>query len=113
VFLDHATGIVVGSFVAIGDEVTILQNVTVGRNVESPNRAPRIGKGRPAQHRGNCSRRHQHWRLRKDRGGIGRDQRRAKRLYSGRRSRPPDQLPRTGSAWAGTGCPPERACRGP
>ncbi len=45
VFLDHATGIVVGSFVAIGDEVTILQNVTVGRNVESPNRAPRIGKG--------------------------------------------------------------------
>ena len=45
VFLDHATGIVVGSFVAIGDEVTILQNVTVGRNVESPNRAPRIGEG--------------------------------------------------------------------
>jgi len=45
VFLDHATGIVVGSFVTIGDEVTILQNVTVGRKAESPNRAPKIGKG--------------------------------------------------------------------
>jgi len=45
VFLDHATGIVVGSFLTIGDKVTILQNVTVGRRVESPNRAPRIGKG--------------------------------------------------------------------
>jgi serine O-acetyltransferase len=45
VFLDHATGIVIGSFVTIGDEVTILQNVTIGRNVETPNRAPRIGRG--------------------------------------------------------------------
>jgi serine O-acetyltransferase len=45
VFLDHATGIVVGAFVTIGDEVTIQQNVTVGRKAESPNRAPRIGRG--------------------------------------------------------------------
>jgi serine O-acetyltransferase len=45
VFLDHATGIVIGSFVSIGDEVTILQNVTIGRNVETPNRAPKIGRG--------------------------------------------------------------------
>jgi serine O-acetyltransferase len=45
VFLDHATGIVVGSFVTIGDEVTIQQNVTVGRKAESPNRAQRIGRG--------------------------------------------------------------------
>jgi len=45
VYLDHATGIVVGSMVTIGDEVIILQNVTVGRNAESPNRAPRIGRG--------------------------------------------------------------------
>jgi serine O-acetyltransferase len=45
VFLDHATGIVVGSFASIGDEVTIMQNVTIGRNVETPNRAPRIGRG--------------------------------------------------------------------
>jgi serine O-acetyltransferase len=35
VFLDHT----------IGDEVTILQNVTIGRNVETPNRAPKIGRG--------------------------------------------------------------------
>jgi serine O-acetyltransferase len=48
VFLDHATGIVVGAFVTIGDEVTIMQNVTVGRQAASrasPGRAPRIGNG--------------------------------------------------------------------
>ena len=31
VFLDHATGIIIGAFAVIGDEVTILQNVTIGR----------------------------------------------------------------------------------
>jgi serine O-acetyltransferase len=45
VFLDHATGIIVGSFVVIGDEVTIYQNVTVGRKDASPGHAPRIGRG--------------------------------------------------------------------
>jgi serine O-acetyltransferase len=45
VFLDHATGIVIGAFVAIGNDVTIMQNVTIGRNVETPDRAPRIGRG--------------------------------------------------------------------
>lgn len=45
VFLDHATGIIVGSFAAIGDEVTIMQNVTIGRKQEWPGRAPRIGRG--------------------------------------------------------------------
>jgi serine O-acetyltransferase len=45
VFLDHATGIVVGAFVEIGDEVTILQNVTVGRKDPLAGRAPRIGRG--------------------------------------------------------------------
>ncbi len=45
VFLDHATGIIVGAFVVIGDEVTILQNVTIGRMSEAPDRAPRIGRG--------------------------------------------------------------------
>jgi serine O-acetyltransferase len=45
VFLDHATGIVIGSFVAVGDEVTIMQNVTIGREMETPDRAPRIGRG--------------------------------------------------------------------
>jgi serine O-acetyltransferase len=45
VFLDHATGIVIGAFVTIGDEVTIMQNVTVGRQAENPDRAPRIGRG--------------------------------------------------------------------
>jgi serine O-acetyltransferase len=45
VFLDHATGIIVSSFVVIGDEVTILQNVTVGRKDGLPGPAPRIGRG--------------------------------------------------------------------
>jgi serine O-acetyltransferase len=45
VFLDHATGIIIGAFVVIGDEVTILQNVTIGRKHSEPDRAPTIGKG--------------------------------------------------------------------
>ncbi len=45
VFLDHATGIIVGAFVVIGDDTTILQNVTIGRKSALPNRAPRIGRG--------------------------------------------------------------------
>ena len=44
-FLDHATGIIVGAFAVIGDEVTILQNVTIGRKQSEPDRAPRIGRG--------------------------------------------------------------------
>ncbi|UPJ48893.1 serine acetyltransferase [Bradyrhizobium sp. 200] len=45
VFLDHATGIIVGAFAAIGDEVTILQNVTIGRKHSEPDHAPKIGRG--------------------------------------------------------------------
>jgi len=45
VLLDHGTGVVIGSFVTIGDEATIQQNVTVGGKAESPNRAPRIARG--------------------------------------------------------------------
>jgi serine O-acetyltransferase len=45
VFLDHATGIIIGAFVVIGDGVTILQNVTIGRKHSEPDRAPKIGCG--------------------------------------------------------------------
>ena len=45
VYLDHATGVVIGANVVIGDEVTILQNVSIGRSSELPPRAPRIGRG--------------------------------------------------------------------
>jgi len=45
VYLDHATGIIVGSFAVIGDEVTIMQNVTIGRKQALLGRAPRIGRG--------------------------------------------------------------------
>ena len=44
-FLDHATGIIIGAFAVIGDEVTILQNVTIGRKHSEPDRAPKIGRG--------------------------------------------------------------------
>ena len=43
--LDHATGIIIGAHVTIGDEGTIMQNVTVGRKQAMPGRAPRIGRG--------------------------------------------------------------------
>jgi serine O-acetyltransferase len=45
VFLDHATGIIIGSRSVIGDGVTIMQNVTIGRKPDDPSRAPRIGNG--------------------------------------------------------------------
>jgi serine O-acetyltransferase len=45
VFLDHATGIIIGAFAVVGDDVTILQNVTIGRKTSEPDRAPKIGRG--------------------------------------------------------------------
>ncbi|MDA9499095.1 serine O-acetyltransferase [Bradyrhizobium sp. CCBAU 11357] len=45
VYLDHASGIVIGANVVIGDDVTILQNVSIGRSSELPARSPRIGCG--------------------------------------------------------------------
>jgi serine O-acetyltransferase len=45
VYLDHATGIVIGAHVVIGDEVIVLQNVSIGRRGELPTRSPRIGRG--------------------------------------------------------------------
>jgi serine O-acetyltransferase len=45
VYLDHATGIVIGAHAVVGDEVTILQNVSIGRGSELPTRSPRIGRG--------------------------------------------------------------------
>ena len=45
VFLDHATGIIIGAHAVIGDEVTIYQNVTIGRAEGDPSKSPRIGRG--------------------------------------------------------------------
>ncbi len=45
VFLDHGTGLIIGALSAIGDDVTIYQNVTIGRGPDNPARAPRIGRG--------------------------------------------------------------------
>lgn len=43
VFLDHGTGIVIGASARIGDGVTMLQNVTIGRMGAAD--SPRIGAG--------------------------------------------------------------------
>lgn len=45
VFIDHATGIIIGAHAVVGCEVTIMQNVTIGRKQAMPGRAPRIGRG--------------------------------------------------------------------
>ncbi|SED97245.1 serine O-acetyltransferase [Bradyrhizobium erythrophlei] len=45
VFLDHGTGIIIGALASVGDEVTILQNVTIARHQDDPRHAPRIGRG--------------------------------------------------------------------
>lgn len=45
VFLDHGTGIVIGPFASIGDEVTIMQGVTIGRVSDGTEDAPVIGRG--------------------------------------------------------------------
>jgi serine O-acetyltransferase len=45
VFLDHATGIIIGAYTVIGDDVTIYQNVTIGRTEGDPSKSPRIGRG--------------------------------------------------------------------
>src|SRR5262245_33810009 len=45
VYLDHATGIIIGADSRIGDGVTMMQNVTIGRGPAPRARAPRIGRG--------------------------------------------------------------------
>jgi serine O-acetyltransferase len=44
VYLDHATGVIIGADSVIGDGVTMMQNVTIGRGEGRPQRAPRIGR---------------------------------------------------------------------
>ncbi|GAA0238762.1 Serine acetyltransferase [Methylorubrum aminovorans] len=46
VFIDHATGVVIGETTVIADEVSILQSVTLGGNgKESGDRHPKIARG--------------------------------------------------------------------
>jgi len=111
VFLDHATGLIVGSSVSIGDEVTIYQDVTIGRKEADPGPAPRIGRGVLPQLRSDHSRGPQHWRLRQDRGGIGGNPRRAGRMYRRRRARAADELSGGGGSRPEP-CPEEGPSRG-
>ncbi len=45
IVLDHGSGIIIGASVVVGDGVTILQHVTIGRAGTSARVAPRIGRG--------------------------------------------------------------------
>jgi serine O-acetyltransferase len=46
VFIDHATGVVIGETAVVGDNVSILQGVTLGgTGKETGNRHPKIGRG--------------------------------------------------------------------
>jgi serine O-acetyltransferase len=46
IFLDHATGLVVGETAVVGDDVSILQNVTLGGSgKETGDRHPKVGRG--------------------------------------------------------------------
>jgi serine O-acetyltransferase len=44
-FIDHGTGVTIGEGVVIGDDGSILQDVTIGRSPEGEPGAPRIGRG--------------------------------------------------------------------
>ena len=45
-FLDHATGVVIGETCVVGDDVSILQNVTLGgTGKQRGDRHPKIGRG--------------------------------------------------------------------
>jgi serine O-acetyltransferase len=46
IFLDHATGLVVGETAVVGDDVSMLQNVTLGgTGKDAGDRHPKIGRG--------------------------------------------------------------------
>jgi serine O-acetyltransferase len=46
VFIDHATGVVIGETAVVGDDVTILHGVTLGgTGKESGDRHPKVGRG--------------------------------------------------------------------
>jgi serine O-acetyltransferase len=44
-FIDHGTGVTIGKGVVMGDDVSMLQGVTIGRSPEGQAGAPRIGRG--------------------------------------------------------------------
>jgi serine O-acetyltransferase len=44
-FIDHGTGVTIGEGVVIGDDGSMLQDVTIGRSPEGQAGAPRIGRG--------------------------------------------------------------------
>jgi serine O-acetyltransferase len=44
-FIDHGTGVTIGEGVVIGDDGSMLQEVTIGRSPEGQAGAPRIGRG--------------------------------------------------------------------
>ena len=109
VFIDHGTGIVIGETAVIGDDVSMLQGVTLGgTGAERGDRHPKIGKGvllgAGAKVLGNITDR----RLRQDRLRLGGAEAGAARLHGRRRAGAADQLPDLRRAGADHGPHPGR-----
>jgi serine O-acetyltransferase len=94
VFIDHGTGIVIGETAVIGDDVSMLQNVTLGGTG-----AEQGGPGRTARRRGQGAGQHHHRRLRQGGLRLSCSAERTGRLHRRRRTGAPGKLPR----WRGTG----------
>ncbi len=73
IFLDHATGLVVGATSVVEDDVSILQNVTLGgTGKESGDRHPKVRHGVMIGAGAKISRQYRSWPLLARRGGLGR-----------------------------------------
>ncbi len=80
VFFDHGTGIVIGETAVVGDDVSMLQGVTLGgTGAERGDRHPKIGKGVLLGAGRQGAGQHHHRRLRQDRLGLGGAEARAAR----------------------------------
>ena len=72
IFLDHATGFVIGETAAIGDDVSILHDVTLGgTGKENGDRHPKIRQRRDARRRRQNPRQYRSRPLLARRGGLG------------------------------------------
>lgn len=87
VFIDHATGVVIGETTEIGDNVTIYQGVTLG-NQSGAGQAPPHHRGqRHCRRRRKGFGRHHHWRQQPDRRQLRRHQTGATGFSGGRSPR--------------------------
>ena len=108
-FFDHGTGIVIGETTVIGEDVSMLQNVTLGGTGRRARRSsPQDRPGRAAGRGRQGARQHPDRRLRQDRLGFRGAQARAAPLHRRRRAGPAGQLPNRARARPHHGSHPGR-----